>query len=240
MRRTLLYSVALACIALIPACGGNNTVKEKSEKAKTAYTAALEDSIRAVQSEIDSCNSQIDILRENVKNLMSNFTMVTNPREVGGYMIVADWKNKYPLSGTGLVARIDNNRRFELIAANGKPFDRITVKSPTSNVTSAVVPNDQALNYRTASLTTVMFSGEEAEAIGQLIADNALNPLTLIFESPSPVNSWKIPLENSKMISLTYALYRDNRELQRLEQRVPMLHEKINLIRQHKDNKKGL
>lgn len=235
MKRTLLYSVALACVALIPACGSNNTAKEKSEKAKAAYTAALEDSIRAVQSEIDSCNNQIEILRDNVKSLMSNFTMVTNPREVGGYMIVADWKNKYPLSGTGLLARIDNNRRFELIAANVKPFDRITVKSPTSSVTSAVVPNDQALNYRTASLTTVMFSGEEAEAIGQLIADNALNPITVIFESPAPVNSWKMPLENSKMISLTYALYRDNRELQRLEQRVPMLHEKINLIRQHKD-----
>lgn len=232
---TLLYSAALMCVAIAPACG--RKTDGRGEKAKAAYAASLEDSIRAVQQEIDSCKSQIEFLRQDIAGLLPNFTTVSNPREVGSYMILTQWKGRYPLTQTGVVARIDNNNRFELIAANAKPFDRITVKSPTSAVSSALVPNDQALNYRTATLTTVMFAGDEADAIGRLVADNALNPLSVIFEYGSPVNTWKMPLETSKMISLTYALYRNTRDMQRLERRVPMLHEKINLIRQHKDSK---
>lgn len=229
---TAVYSAALLGIALIPACGKKDN---RGQKAREAYVVVLEDSIKSVQDEIKSCNSEIEILRQRVSDLMSNFTTVANPREVGSYMIVNEWRNRYPLNGTGIVARIDNNNRFELIAANPKPFDRIIVKTPEASAASALVPNDQALNYRTASLTTVMFAGEQADSIGQLICGNAQGSLTLIFDYGKPVASWSIPAENSKMIALTYALYRDTRELHRLERRVPMLHEKINLIRQHKD-----
>ena len=49
------------------------------------------------------------------------------------------------------------------------------------------------------------------------------------------VQAWRIPESDAKMIAYTYQLYSTQRELNRLERRVPMLHEKINLLRAHKD-----
>lgn len=208
----------------------------EGEKARADYDRALSDSIEIIRQEIDSCNAQITLLRNNINGRLDSFTTVSEPREAGSYMILSSYRNRYPLSSTGLVARINDNGQFELIAAlSGKPFDRITVQGPADTATSAVVPNDQALNYRTASLTTVLFTGATADSIGQVIADNELNPLTLTYLQSAPVQSWTIPADNAKMIAYTYLFYKDTRELSRLERRVPMLHEKINLLRLHKD-----
>lgn len=208
------------------------------EKARADYDRALSDSIEIVRQEIDSCNSQITVLRDQVNGWLPDFTTVSNPREAGSYMILTSFKDRYPLTATGLVARINDNSQLELVAAlSGKPFDRIAVQGSSDTASSSIVPNDQALNYRTPSLTTVLFTGEEADAVCELIADNELNPLTVTYlQNERPVQSWRLPADNARMISYTYMLYKNNRELHRLERRVPMLHEKINLLRVHKDH----
>lgn len=226
--------VIAGCLVLLTGCGGANT--DKSAKAKQDYIESLEDSIRNIQTTIDSCNSQISILREDIESRLPDFVTVANPREVGSYTIMSSWRDKYPLTSTGLIARLDANNRFELVAAlSGKPFNRITIQAPDESVSTDVVQADQALNYQTGSLTTVLFTGEVADLVGQLIADNELNPLTVIFDNGSPVSSWKLPAGNSKMISYTYALSKDMKELKRLENQVPMLNEKIKIIREHEN-----
>ena len=225
--------IGIAVISLMGSCVSRT---DEGEKAKADYDRALSDSIEIIRQEIDSCDSQISMLRSKINGWVGDFTTVSNPREAGSYMILNSFKNKYPLSSTGLVARINDNGQFELVAAlSGKPFDCIVVQGPADTATSSVVPNDQALNYRTAALTTVLFTGPAADSIGGVISDNELNPLKVTYMQGKPVQTWNIPAENARMIAYTYRFYKSTRELSRLERRVPMLHEKINLIRLHKD-----
>lgn len=210
--------------------------RDNAEQARADYDRSLSDSIAIIEQEIDSCNSQIGTLRDQINGWMRDFTTVSNPREAGSYMIRSSWRDRYPLTSTGLVARINDNNQFELVAAlSARAFDRITVESQSVSASTDVVPNDQALNYRTPSLTTVMFTGAAADSVGNLIADNQLNPITVIYRGSTPVRSWMLPTDNAQMIAYTYLLYKSTRELNRIERRVPMLHEKINLLRLHKD-----
>lgn len=228
------FIALISSFLLLAGCAGRN---HEGEKSKAEYDKSLSDSISAIKSEIDSCNEQISFLRDRVGEWLHDFTTVTNPREAAPYIIMTSAKNQYPLKSTGIIARLNDSYQFELIAAlSGKHFDCINVVSGSNSISSEVVPNDQALNYRTESLTTVSFTGGKADSIGQLISDNELNPLTLNFlNGGKPVQSVKINNNEAKIISYTYILYKDNKEMKRLEHRVPMLHEKINLIRLHQD-----
>ena len=230
MKHLIFVALGVA-VAVAPSC-----VKrvDNSEKTRADYEKTLTDSIQRIKAEIDSCNDCIATLRDKVSERMNDFTTVANPREVGSYTIFTKFKTKYPLKSTGLVARIDENEKFELVAAlSGKPFQQVSVQAASESAETGVVPNDQALNYRTASLTTVLFSGEKADSVGRLIADNELNPLTVVYLQDNPVSSAGLTGEAAEMISQTWLLYNDMAELHRLERRVPMLHERINLLRQH-------
>lgn len=229
--KKVIYVMAVALA--LGACAGKN---EKGEKAKADYDRALADSIEIVKQEIDSCDAQIKINNDRINGLLADFTTVANPREVGSYLIYTPFKERYPLTETGLVARINDNGQFELIAAlSGRHFDQVMVQTDDESAESQVVPNDQALNYRNGSFTTVLFTGAEADSIGALIADNELNPITVNYLQGNPVSAWRMPADYAKMISTTYLLYKARREVSRLENRVPMLHEKINLLRSHQD-----
>lgn len=208
---------------------------DNSEKTQAAYKQTLQDSIASIKSEIDSCESEIAVLREEVNRRLSDFTTVSNPREASSYIIFTAAKNRYPLHSTGLIARLNDTEQLELIAAlSGKAFDCISVSNQNNSLTTAVVPRDQALNYQTPELTTVMFSGEKADSVAMFISDNQLNPLTINYlNGGRPVASAKITTEEARVISYTYLLYHDRSNMNRLEHRVPMLNEKINLLRLH-------
>ena len=160
MRGLSVKIAAVSLIALAAGCVSRNN--EKGEQARAEYAQSLGDSIAGIERQIDSCNNNIGALRDHVGELLRDFTTVANPREAGSYIIMTPFKGRYPLKSTGLLARINDNGQFELIAAlSGKAFDQITVNGPSVTASSAVVPHDQALNYRTASLTTVSFIGAE-------------------------------------------------------------------------------
>lgn len=229
-----LFWTGMAAVALLT--GGCVARNDDGGKARADYGRSLGDSIAALQSQIDSCNSQMDTLRDRIGGWLPDFTTVANPREAGSYIILTSCKDRYPLNGTGLVARINDSGQFELVAAlSGGVFDQISVTGAAGSASSAVVPNDQALNYRTASMTTVSFTGAQADSIGSLIAGNEHEPLTVTYIQGKPVRSWRLDGDNAAMISYTYMLYSSQRDLNRLERRVPMLHEKINLLRAHRD-----
>lgn len=227
--------LAAAALMLLPACVSRSD--EKSEKAKADYGRALSDSIAIIEQQIDSCKNEIKIHQDNADVWIRDFTTVGNPREVGTYIIYTPFVKLYPLTSTGLVARINDSEQFELVAAlSGGVFDQISVVSGEDAAMSAVVPHDQALNYRNSGLNTVSFTGDEADAIGKLIFDNELNPITVQYLQGGKVaSSWKVPLDYVKMLSYTYALYNSTREANRLNMRVSMLHEKVNLLRAHQD-----
>lgn len=233
MKKTFLLPImTLALLAgTVAGCGGSDN-KKKAAEAKEQWNLSLEDSIRNIQTEIDSSQNNLDILHDNVGVWLRDFTHIDNSREVEGYTIFNGWQKRYPLTSTGIVARISESEGLEIIAAlKGGNFTSIKVVGPETSVTSDVVPHDQALNYRANGLNTVLFTGPKADSIARLIADNELNNLTLFFLSSGEEGKWAIPEANKRMISATWQLYSTQKEAERLERRIPLLNEKIRILR---------
>lgn len=236
MKKTWASIFIGAVISLsIASCGSKN---ESNDKAKENYVQSLKDSISIIQAEIDSCNMQLDTRKNEVEQLLRGFTTIANSREVAPYMIMTTAQNSYPLKNTGVIARINDSGQFEIVAAlTGRTFNQISVTSGAETVTSATVPHDQALNYRTDTMNTVMFLGPQADAIGALVFDNELNPLTIQYLNGGGSVSYKITSDQAHVIAYTYQLYNAMTEMKKLEQRVPMLHQKLNVLRVHLDKR---
>lgn len=226
-------SILLSALLLVSCAGGN----ADKDKARNDYRQALTDSIEQARSNIDSCENVLKVMTDNVNQWMHDFSVISNPREVESYYLFKGWENRYPLQSTGLVARISNGERLELIAAlKGSTFNAIMVESDGMSATTAVVPHDQTLNYRRESLNTVMFSGEQADSVAQLIADNELNIVRVLFlENGKTKGSWQMPDEYKKMVSATWMLYSSRRKQMQLEARMKKESMKINILRTHLD-----
>ena len=227
-------TIAILPALLLASCAGGNADKDK---AKNDYRQALADSVTAAQRNVDSCENRLKVMTDNVNQWMRDFTVVNNSREVEGYYIFNGWQNRYPLQSTGMVARISNGERLELIAAlKGATFNAVMVESGEKSATTAVVPHDQALNYRREGLNTVMFAGAEADSVAQMIADNELNVVKVIFlENGKPKGSWQIPEDYKKMISATWMLYSSRQQQMRLEAEMKKEFKKIEILRTHLD-----
>ena len=213
---------------------------DSGKETRHSYRVALEDSIRNVTAEIDSCNDVAASLSDKVSGLLLEFRSVEKVKEVEGYTIFQGWESRYPLHATGIVARLSASLQLELVAVlKGGEFDRIRVNVPSESAESAVVPFDQALNYRQGGLNTVLFSGNETDSIAKLIADNELNPITVTFlNGGKATGTWKMPNDYAKMISMTYILYSSNKEQRRLTQLSLKLNEKLKLLRRHQESEK--
>lgn len=231
MKKAAILALATGLIM----SGGCAKKNESGKKAAETYQETLKDSIKSLTTEIDSCDMVASSLSDQVNNLLRDFTAVNNSREVEGYTIFNGWEKRYPLKSTGLIARINGGEQLELVAAlTGGVFDRISVTADQETLSTAVVPNDQALNYRRDGLTTVMFTGEEADAVARLIADNELNPITVTFlNNGKKTGSWHIPGDYAKMIAMTSMLYSAHKEQNALERKSVLLSEKVKLLRRH-------
>lgn len=230
--RYLAVGVLIGAVSGLTACSG----KSDNQKAQSDYLRSLNDSITTLTEEIDSCNNTFRITRENQDVWLRDFVTVSKDREAAPYMIFHSFENKYPPQSTGLIARLADNGQFELVASlEGARFDRITVESPDATASSDIVPADQALNYMAGNLNTVLFTGAMADSIGQLIANNQLNNITVIFQNGKPVRRWEIPNDYKKMIMASYQLYDSQKSMERIERRIPMLNRKIQVLREHKD-----
>lgn len=235
MKKLTIFSLALIALS---GCAHKN---ESGEKAHKTYQTSLNDSVRNIIAEIDSCNDVAKSLADKVNKLLPEFRAVNNSREVEGYTVFQGWESRYPLQTTGLVARLSDSRQLELVGfLKGGEFDQIRINVPSASAETAVVPFDQALNYRRSGMTTVMFAGNEADAAAQLIADNELNPITVTFLDGGKVTgTWKMPNDFAKMITMTYILYSSNKEQRQLTHKSLLLNEKLKLLRRHQELEKG-
>lgn len=232
--KAISYLIAGAMLFGLLACNSRQKADEKSERIRGKYNQAIQDSVDGYFAKIKAAGEEESVVNDQVNTWMRDFTTVAKPREAGSYTIMSSWQNRYPLTATGLIARLNDNGQFELIAAlSGGNFNVIEVVGPSVSCSSQVVQHDQALNYRAAGLNTVSFTGEKADSIGQMIADNELNPLTLNFLQGGKVSSWKIPGDYAKMISYTYLLYSNKRKLATLAAQQKLYEEKIKILRQH-------
>ncbi|MDE7413064.1 MAG: hypothetical protein K2N05_04635 [Muribaculaceae bacterium] len=231
MKKTILLSVA---VLILSGCVKKN---ESTTDAQKSYIEALDDSIKNITSQIDSCNDMASSLQDKIGSLLPEFRAVSKAREVEGYMIFQGWENRYPLQSTGMVARLSESRQLELVAVlQGGNFDRIRVNVPSATAESETVAYDQALNYRQGGLNTVLFTGADADSIAKLIADNELNPITVTFlNGGKPTGTWRMAHDNAKMITMTYLLYSANKDQKRLEKESLKLGEKLKLLRKHQE-----
>ena len=157
--RKLIYFLMTASL-IGTAAGCKKYTGEKAAAQRQEWLGSLRDSIATISAQRSADSVRLDELRTRITDEIGRFTQVANDREVEPYYILSAVKSQYPLSSTGIAARMMNNEQIELIAAlSGARFNAIRVSSGSETATSLTVPADQALNYTSGGLTTVAFKG---------------------------------------------------------------------------------
>lgn len=233
------YFIALLGLGLIlGACRGNGA-KERVAAEREAWEASLPDSIKAITRETDSIRDEIRTLTGQAEDMLQNFDYVDNPSEVEGYYIAKAWKSSYPLTATGLVARLNKGEQLELIAAlgGGAHFDRLRVEADGKTAETSTVPFDQALNYRLANLNIVCFSDSAANSCARLIAEHDADGIINIIylNGGKQTGSYKYPVAARNVMTDTWNLYDTRSRLQHDERMLPLLARKSELINQKID-----
>lgn len=218
---------------LLSGCGGK---KDTAPHAYDDWKASLADSIAAVDRDMRLTKDSIEAYHAEVASLLDGFTHVDNPRLVEGYTICRGWESKYPLATTGLIARVTADEGFELVAAlRGGTFDHISATAGGQTVESAVVPYDQALNYRQDGLNTVAFTGAAADSIGRLIA-SAGTAVEIAYLNTGRAGAVTLTRQAADMIGRTWRLVNAQRNSERLERQVSLLSARLDMLRRVKDN----
>lgn len=203
---------------------------EKATQNRADWQTSLLDSINDLTRSRSSDSLRLTELRENLATALDEFATVDNPREVEGYYILKTWERKYPLTSTGLIARLLKSEGLELIAASGKRFSAIRVVSGNESVESEIVPPDQALNYTANGLTTVAFTGAKADSIAQFVASHVSGEVKLEFLNPGVATSQIIPQPTKNMIMATWQLYEDILSTHRIEKSITINSRKIEIL----------
>lgn len=230
MKRYLFILSLSSVLALGASC--IRLKKPEATDRREEWILSMNDSIARYKAQADSASDALTALRERIGSLISEFEYVSNPREVEGYYVYKGWKNSYPLTSTEVVARISEGEGFELIAAlEGGVFNQIRVSAGGYSVNSAVVPHDQALNYRAGNLNTVCFTGAQADSVGAFISGNTNQKIEVSYLGGAKPRSVSLKPGNQKMIAATWNLYTAQKESHRLEKMLPLLSRKVDLCR---------
>lgn len=235
MKSQSISIASLAILLCVSACGHRNEAKEKVLAEREAWEASLPDSLRIAEAQQDSLRAQIEALGKSVNEMLPSFRYVDNPREVEGYYMANGWTSSYPLSKSGLVARLTKGEQLELIAAlsGGAHFNSIRVQAGDVSAESSVVPHDQALNYRMAALNTVCFSDSAATECARVISQNADHDVIITFLNDGKLTG-KIsyPEKDKELMRLTWNLYEARRKMAHDQLMIPMLAKKAAIIQQ--------
>ena len=230
MKRPSIYPLML--LLLLPAAGCRKYSGEKAAAERAAWHDAIRDSITEISARRHSDSLRLAGLHASLAEELPRFTQIGNPREVEPYYILSSFKASYPLTSTGIAARMTASEQYELIAAlSGSRFDAIRVTAGGASAESDVVPADQALNYTAAGLTTVAFSGARADSIGELVQANAAGPVTLEYLSAGRrVGSVTLSGAQKDWLSTTWSVCGAHSEAQRLERSLMVDARKIQLM----------
>ena len=217
---------------LIAGCGAGKEKRERIARERESWESSLSDSITASRAMQDSVKARLDELQTSTNELLSRFRCVDNPREVEKYYLPDVKGATYPLTRTGLTARLTASETLELIAVNtSRPFDQIEVRRGGESAASAVVPHDQALNYRNGAMTTVAFSGAAADSVAALVASMPEREVTLLFiQGGATVATVPLSAIDRECVSLAWRLADARREVLLSEKRLTQLARRIAII----------
>lgn len=213
-----------AAAVLLTGCSGLKQPKAVEEREQ--WLLSLNDSIALYQKQSEEVTAALSELRGTIGDVIGDFDYISNPREVEGYHIFRGWKNRYPLSQTGVVARITEDERLELIATlAGGTFNELGVRANGETRTTGIVPHDQALNYRSSGLNKVCFTGEKADSALMLIAVSESPEISFI--EGGKKKQFKLPTDQHDMLSATWRLYALQKQAHNYEKELPRLAGKV-------------
>lgn len=230
MKKTLLLTIVLISLACV---GCKKYNGEKAAEQRSAWIASLNDSIANISAARQADSIRLDELRGRLTEEIGEFTQVANPREVEPYYILKTFRGRYPLSTTGIAARMTASEQMELIAAlSGARFNSIRVSVGNNSATSLTVPADQALNYTSGGLTTVAFAGAQADSIGMVVAEAGDMPVKLEYlQNGTVAKSTLMTPDQKSWISGTWSVCGAHREARRLENALLIAGRKIEILR---------
>lgn len=238
MRKTikhiaLLLSLMLAVATATGCSRAREEAKAKSEEARQRWDKELQDSMKVTERRIETTGARLRALQEETERLLPEFEMVKHPRHVEGYYILRSQAGSYPLSSTGLAARLTMGEQIELVAAlSGGTFTAISAVCDGESETSQVVPHDQGLNYRAAGLNTVAFSGAPADTVAAFIASHADREVWLQYlEGGRVTGTLVLPQATRRMVAKTYRLSATQAEMRCLEKELLICNRRLEALR---------
>lgn len=245
MKTKLLYWL-LPVLMSLGAGGCMKSDEGKPSEVEQFNPTAILDTLIATRHEQSENSKRVSMLRARVDSAITHFTQVAKKREVAPYYILTSERRSYPLTSTGIIARITEDMQFELVAAlSQQKFDAIRIINDNAkgkSVSSVVVPPDQALNYTSNDgLTVVAFSGPLASPLGEFVAENNGSSLSVEYlMNGSLVKTLPIPDTRKQCIASTWQLASSRKLLDSLERRQMFYSRKIEIIHMNLSNKKNL
>lgn len=228
--KRIIY-ILLAAAALSALSCGRRDAAERGERMRGEWKETLTDSISSMERQVKLTQDSITMLYKEISDLLQGFTYIDNPRYVEGYTIRNGWQNRYPLTSTGMLARMTKSEGFELIAAlSPGTFTYITATRGARSASTKEVGPDQGLNYRSGSLTTVAFTDGDGDDVGRLIAKGT-GPVTVTFHSGSKSSTVTLRADAADMIAQTWRLVENHRNVKRMERALPLYARKIDACR---------
>ncbi len=228
-----IFALFILSTLTLGACKRRNEAKERVQAEREKWEASLLDSLKAVERQTDSIKAELEALNNRFDAMVHTFDYVDNPREVEGYYIAGAWKGNYPLTSTGLVARITKNEKLELIAAlaGGAHFNQLRVVANGQTAETSVVSHDQALNYRMIGLNTVCFSDSAANSCAKLIAENNGSDVKIVYlDGGKQTGTLSYPKQSQSTMTSTWNLYEVYSRIALDERMIPMLAKKGAII----------
>ena len=213
--------------------------KEAIAAERERWEASLRDSLDLFEKRLEEKQRDLPAKREEAGRILSEFSFVENPREVEGYYILSSARGKYPLTSTGITARLTKGEVPEVIAAlSGANFSAIRLSVPTGEyVVSQTVPYDQALNYRAGSLNTVAFTGDTADSLLNFALSHSGEELTVTYLNPGEVRKTKVSESEREILNATMRLVRSRKELRAAEAEIPALSRKIQRLKSREEDR---
>lgn len=236
------YIIPIIALSLLGEGCRRNEAKERVQAQREAWEASLPDTLQAIKQQTDSLRKEILLLTDEAERQLPAFEYVENPREVEGYYIAKAWAPKYPLTKTGLVARLTKGEKLELIAAlsGGAHFNRLRIETATGSATTSEVPHDQALNYRMTGLNIVCFSDSASNSCAELIANSAGEKINVIYlDGDKKTGSMTYPETSQTVMAETWKLYSTRSALTHDQRMIPLLAKKGAIITEKIENLKN-
>lgn len=233
-----LSFLLITCLALtsLLSCGNKNKKTEAAQEHEE-WLASLPDSIDYYTAEKQKAEEKIKLLHDSVTKMLPKFVFVNNQLHASGYTILRSWEMSYPLTATGIIARITAEEEFEIVAAlDGSTFTSLeAVTNDGKKAYSDTIKWDQALNYRVGTLNIVSFQGKANDDIAELIA-NSHDQVTIVYKNPASAGSIRLTPETQHKFRETWLLYRTQKDVEHLEHTVPLLSRKIDILRSKIDS----